>query len=115
MFGGTYSQPEDIRAAVWDKAMKEGIYRVAVVVTEVRSIIPLETRLRFIDLASNSTSQKTAVVVSTVAWTQDLATSAITTSRESPTRWDKVTVPKQSLWNWNSTTSTVLGNGTHVT
>jgi len=38
-FGGSYSQPEDMRSAVWNKAMKEGVYRLLLLVTEVRSAV----------------------------------------------------------------------------
>jgi hypothetical protein len=38
-FGGQYSQPDDIRQAAWDKAMKEGVYRVQLTVREVRTVV----------------------------------------------------------------------------
>ena len=36
-FGGQYSQPDDVRQAAWDKAMKEGVYRVQLTVREIRT------------------------------------------------------------------------------
>lgn len=38
-FGGQYSQPDNVRQAAWDKAMKEGVYRVQVNVREIRTRI----------------------------------------------------------------------------
>jgi hypothetical protein len=113
--------------------MKEGVYRVAIVVTEVRTAIPLETGLRFVDLASNSTLRKTAVIASsaetrtslswtkdgkamnqTVAWTRDSVTSTTEMVRSSPVPWDHVTAPKQPLWSWNGTSLMAGKNDTHV-
>lgn len=35
MFGGKFSQPDNIRNQIWDKVMSEGIYQVKVTVTKV--------------------------------------------------------------------------------
>jgi hypothetical protein len=50
----------------------------------------------------------------TVRWANSPVTSATETARQSPIPWDNVTAPKQPLWNWNSTKSTTVRNGTHV-
>jgi hypothetical protein len=36
-FGGQYSQPDDVRQAAWDKAMKDGVYRLQLTVREIRT------------------------------------------------------------------------------
>jgi hypothetical protein len=102
-----------MRAAVWDRAMKEGVYRISVVVTEVRSVIPstmsvssvfaLETGVKFLEGVGNSTLRLTS--------SGSLATTATDTSRGSPVPLDHVSVPKQSGWSWNGT---LAMNGTRV-
>jgi hypothetical protein len=48
-----FSQPEGMRNAVWDKAMKEGVYRIKLIVTEIRTAIPINTVDRWMALGSN--------------------------------------------------------------
>jgi hypothetical protein len=98
---------------VWDRAMKEGVYRISVVVTEVRSVIPstmgvssvfaLETGVKFLDGVGNSTLRLTSSGSLTTSTTQVL--------KGSPVSLDHVSVPKQSGWNWNGT---LAMNGTRV-
>jgi hypothetical protein len=55
-----YSQPDNMRSAVWDKAMKDGIYRLAIVVTEIRTAIPIVTNAKWLTMASNRTGEGVA-------------------------------------------------------
>jgi hypothetical protein len=55
-----YSQPDNMRSAVWDKAMRDGIYRLAIVVTEIRTAIPITTNGKWLTLASNGTGEHMA-------------------------------------------------------
>jgi hypothetical protein len=46
VFGGKFSQPPTVRNQIWDKVMSEGIYKVNVVVTEVRYLAERTTLAR---------------------------------------------------------------------
>jgi hypothetical protein len=55
-----YSQPDNMRGAVWDKAMRDGIYRIALLVTEIRTAIPITTNGKWLTMASNWTGESVA-------------------------------------------------------
>lgn len=108
-FGGIYSQPEDLRGATWDKAMKEGVYRIALVVTEVRTAVPLATASIFVESVGNLTSRASGAVSSsaqtgfpmlgfktnqTIVVSTSLATKPVRQS----------SVPWAPLWSGNGTT-----------
>jgi hypothetical protein len=56
--GGLYSQPDNVRQAAWDKAMKDGVYRVQLLVREIRTPVMND---RWVTVVRNSTGNTEAV------------------------------------------------------